>query len=49
MYALYNKKAEADSSRFEQVKRISLFGCNVGLIPKFLARITHEEQAEPYR
>jgi len=48
MYAFYNKIIEADRSRFTFSKRISLFGCNVGLIPRLLREYILPDQGEPY-
>jgi len=48
MYAFYNKKIEAERSRFTFSKRISLFGCNVGLIPRLLREYILPDQGEPY-
>lgn len=49
MYALYHKKREADGSlSYSFNRKISLFGCRSGWIPKLLMRSTSAQQNEPY-
>lgn len=49
MYILYKKKEEGISHKFIAQKQISLFGCNVGIIPKLLKHTLPNAQSAPFR
>ena len=49
MYGLYFKKLVTNTIKLQFKQRISLFGCNVGYIPKFLRELTPNNQEEPFK
>jgi len=49
MYARYKKNyVSSDEINYQLLEEISLFGCNVGLIPNLLRKKTNLNQNEPY-
>ena len=49
MYFLYEKTRAGTSTRYSSPTEISLFGCNVGYIPKFLRLRVRPDQGEPFK
>lgn len=47
MYALYRKKPHGSECRFIFQRQISLFGCNVGWLPRLLRRCLRSDATEP--
>ena len=47
MYALYNKIQNNDSTRYQFLKQVSLFGCNEGYIPQLLSQQLSTSSTEP--
>jgi hypothetical protein len=48
MYAIYKKASSAAGTRYEFIEQISLFGCNVGWIPRLLRKVIPPGQPEPF-
>jgi|CXWL01.1.fsa_nt_gi hypothetical protein len=48
MYGLYQKQELAGGARYSFVEETSLYGCNVGWIPKLLRPLVPANQNEPY-
>lgn len=48
MYGLYEKRQSTDSTRYIFIEETSLFGCNVGWIPRLLREVIPPNQSEPY-
>jgi hypothetical protein len=48
MYGLYQKQNSVDGTRYVFVEEVSLFGCNVGWIPRLLRPLVPTNQSEPY-
>ena len=48
MFCIYNKHKQPGRVTYTYDDKISLFGCNVGMIPKMLRNQMSETQGEPY-
>ena len=49
MYAIYEKTSSVVGTRYEFVETASLFGCNVGWIPRLLRKVIPLDQPEPFK
>jgi len=49
MYMLYEKCKKGNGFSYKYKNNISLFGCNVGYIPKLLKDYIPDQQEEPYK
>lgn len=48
MYALYSRQQADAQIQYAYLKEVSVFGCNVGYVPKFVRANLPTGQAEPY-